>query len=139
MREEGMPLEISEDMRPRRVERERITPRSSSERFANPSNEVMSYLIRALLAFACFLSKLITHQPGILIPPLPVIGMFGALGNIKAHSSNLLRRRRFSAKKLHPAPLSKAVIIIGLKVIGSAIELTYHLIHGQKSLNKYGE
>jgi hypothetical protein len=34
-----------------------------------------------------------------------VMGMFGAFGNMNLTSSNLLRFRQFSAKKIHPTPL----------------------------------
>jgi hypothetical protein len=42
-----------------------------------------------------------------------VIGMLGAFGNMNLTSSNLLRRRQFSASHIHPAPLQLIVVSKG--------------------------
>lgn len=41
-----------------------------------------------------------SYQPGMRMPMLTVMGIMGALGNTKATSSNLPRRRHVSARKV---------------------------------------
>ena len=47
-----------------------------------------------------------SYQPGMDMPMFTVMGIEGAEGKTKATSSNLPRRRQFSARNVQPAPLS---------------------------------